>query len=259
VPGSTKRTLRGSQAPDYQALIETAGDLIYMLDLQGRFTFLNPAAERVLGYTLPETLGRPFTEFLTAEGGRVALAHFSQGLSGTDYTPFFEVEARRKHGGTVHLEIRAGSLLRDGKLVGRQGIARDITELKALQARIVERSERLALLEERTRIAMGLYARMLELTREDASDPDAPGQALKQMNEVVMRISAEKVGLTVADQRILELLSKGLSNREIAAAVHRSPNTIKDQLKKIMQRLGVKRRAEAVATALSSGLIARER
>lgn len=34
---------------------------------------------------------------------------------------------------------------RDGELVGRQGIARDITELKRLQAEVSEKSERLGL------------------------------------------------------------------------------------------------------------------
>jgi len=74
----------------------------------------------------------------------------------------------------------------------------------------------------------------------------------------VMHASAEKIGLTVFDLRILELLSKGRSNREIALQVHRSPHTIKDHIKKIMQRLGATRRAELVATALGLGLIPAE-
>lgn len=257
VPALRSRKFRVPTAPDYRALVETAGDILYMLDLQGRFTFLNPAAERVLGYTLGETIGKPFTDFLTPDGARTAVAHFQQGLSGTDHMPFFEVEAHRKRGGTVNLEIRAASLVHDGKIVGRQGIARDITELKALQAKVEQRSKRLALLEERSRIAMDLYSRLLELTREGLDDDEAPDHALEQMHQAVRRFRAEKVGLTGADVRILELLSKGLSNREIAAKIHRSPNTVKDQLKRIMQRLGAKRRTDAVATALNMGVIAR--
>ncbi|MDB5988494.1 MAG: signal-transducing histidine kinase [Nevskia sp.] len=243
-------------APDYRALVEAAGDIIYTLDLDGRFTLLNPAVQHTLGYTLSETVGRRFTDFLTADGALTATKHFSQGLAGTENTPFFEVEARHKSGGTVHLEIRAGALYRDGVLIGRQGICRDISELKKLQSEIAHKSERLALLEERNRIAMNLYERIAGLAREDAGDPLANHQTLRQIHEVVLQASAEKLGLRATDVKIIELVAQGHSNREIADLVHRSPHTIKDHIKKIMQRLGAKRRSGLVATALSLGLIA---
>jgi PAS domain S-box-containing protein len=253
-----KAAPHAAAGPDYQALVEAAGDIIYTLDLQGRFTSLNPAAERVLGYTPRDTLGRPFTEFLTAESARTAQEHFGQGLSGIENSPFFEVDAVRKSGGMVRLEIRAGGVFRDGVMVGRQGIARDITQLRALQNEVAAKSERVALLEERTRIAMSLYARIAGLAREDAGDGGTSGNALRQVHEAVLRVSAEKLGLTPTDLKILGLLSKGRSNREIAQTVCLSPHTIKDHVRKIMQRLGANRRAEVVARALQLGLIAAE-
>lgn len=242
-------------APDYQSLIEAAGDLIYTLDLGGVFTFVNPAVEKVLGYTPAEALGRVFTDFLTPDSARIALRHFNQGLTGTENTPFFEVEAQRKYGGTAYLEIRAGSLMRDGVMVGRQGVARDISELKALQSQIAEKSHRVALLEERTQIAMSLYARIAGLAREDAGDSVSSSEALRQVQDAVLRASAEKLGLSANDLKIIELLCLGHSNREIAASVCRSPHTVKDHVAKIMQRLGAKRRAEVVASALKLGLV----
>jgi PAS domain S-box-containing protein len=241
--------------PDYRALVAAAGDIIYTLDLEGRFTSMNPAALRLFEYTAEEMLGRDFVEFLTAEGAEIARRHFQQGLLGTENTPFFDVEARSKSGRIIPLEVRAGSLYQNGVRVGRQGIARDISELKALQAQVVEKSARVALLEERTRIAMSLYARIAGLAREDTGDGASPDAALRQVQDAVLRASAEKIGLTAFDLRVLELLSKGRSNREIAELVHRSPHTIKDHIKKIMQRLGATRRAELVATALGHGLI----
>jgi PAS domain S-box-containing protein len=244
--------------PDFRALVAAAGDVIYTLDLEGRFTSLNPAAFRVFEYAAEEMLGRDFTEFLTAESADVARRHFQQGLLGTENTPFFDVEARAKSGRVIHLEVRAGSLLQNGVRIGRQGIARDISELKALQAQVAEKSARVALLEERTRIALGLYARIAGLAREDSGDGASPDAALRQVQVAVMHASAEKIGLTIFDLRVLELLSKGRSNREIALHVHRSPHTVKDHIKKIMLRLGATRRAELVATALGLGLIPAE-
>ncbi|HJX87092.1 MAG TPA: PAS domain-containing protein, partial [Gemmatimonadales bacterium] len=46
---------------------EGSGDLIWTLDRQGRFSFLNAATGRVLGYQVEELLGRPFTELRPPE------------------------------------------------------------------------------------------------------------------------------------------------------------------------------------------------
>jgi PAS domain S-box-containing protein len=247
------------QPPDYAALVEAAGDFIYTLDLDGRFTFLNQAAARVLGYSAEELLGKKFTMVLTGVSAEVALKHFGRGVAGTETTPFFEVEIRRKDGRIAILEVRAGSLSRNGKLVGRQGIGRDISEVRSLQQAIAAKSERVALLEERTRIAMALYARIAEFAVEDPDDAAASSQVLRQMHEAMLRVTAEHNGLSQLDLSVLQLLAKGCSNREIAAAVHRSPHTIKDRIKKIRERVGVKRRAELVATALKLGLITQDR
>ena len=59
---TSSKVARLAQAPDFETLIEAAGDLIYTLDLEGRFTFFNQAVERVLGYSAAEMMGRPFTE-----------------------------------------------------------------------------------------------------------------------------------------------------------------------------------------------------
>jgi PAS domain S-box-containing protein len=246
------------QPPDYAALVEAAGDFIYTLDLEGRFTFLNRAAARMLGHSVQELLGKKFTVILSGTFAEVALKHFGQGLAGTETTPFFEVEVRRKDGETALLEVRAGSLYHDGKLIGRQGIGRDISEVRALQQAIAAKSERLALLEERTRIAMALYARIAEFAIEDTDDATS-SQALRQMHEAVLRVTADHNGLSKFDLTVLQLLAKGCSNREIAAVVHRSPHTIKDRVRKIKERVGVHRRAELVATALKLGLITHDR
>ena len=47
----------------YRDLVETSQDLIWTCDAKGRFTYLNPAWERVLGYRIEEMLGRRFGDF----------------------------------------------------------------------------------------------------------------------------------------------------------------------------------------------------
>jgi PAS domain S-box-containing protein len=50
--------------PLFETLIEAAGDVIYTLDLEGRFTYFNRAAQRVLGYARDALLGEPFVTSL---------------------------------------------------------------------------------------------------------------------------------------------------------------------------------------------------
>lgn len=61
--------------------------------------------------------------------------------------------------------------------------------------------------------------------------------------------------LSEMDIAIVRQLANGLSNKEIAARVHRSPHTVKDRLEKIAGVLGVHARTEIVAEALRTGLI----
>jgi PAS domain S-box-containing protein len=241
--------------PDYRELVERVGDMIYTLDLEGQFTFVNSAGLTLLGYDADGIVGRHFGTVLTPHSGKIAAAHFAHGLAGTESTPFFEVQAVREDGAIIDLEIRAGNLYRDGTLVGRQGVARDITTLKALQAQVTEKSERLALLEEQARVAMDIYRRVAELTLTSPSDPEGAERALRGVERSLALAAAEKLGLDGQDVRIAELLARGCSNREVGEQIHLSPSTVKDRVSKLMRALNARSRTEVVAVATSKGLI----
>jgi LuxR family transcriptional regulator, maltose regulon positive regulatory protein len=55
--------------------------------------------------------------------------------------------------------------------------------------------------------------------------------------------------LSLQEQRVLQLLVAGQTYDEMAAALVVSPNTIKTQVSSIYRKLGVSRRAEAIARA----------
>lgn len=54
----------GSES-QYRDLVETVQDLVFRCDREGRFTYLNPAWETTVGYSLDEMLGHRFAEFKT--------------------------------------------------------------------------------------------------------------------------------------------------------------------------------------------------
>jgi PAS domain S-box-containing protein len=50
-------------AAHYRELVDAAPDIIWSIDLQGIFTFVNPAVQRLLGYAPSEVIGQHFTAF----------------------------------------------------------------------------------------------------------------------------------------------------------------------------------------------------
>jgi DNA-binding NarL/FixJ family response regulator len=62
--------------------------------------------------------------------------------------------------------------------------------------------------------------------------------------------------LTAAEVRVLRLIASGLANKEIAAQLSVSEDTIKGQVSKILSKLGARDRTQAVVTGLKRGIIA---
>jgi NarL family two-component system response regulator LiaR len=67
---------------------------------------------------------------------------------------------------------------------------------------------------------------------------------------------AEELGITPREMEILELIAAGLSNREIAARLFVSENTVKTHSSRLFDKLNARRRTQAVQIARDQGLIA---
>jgi DNA-binding NarL/FixJ family response regulator len=74
---------------------------------------------------------------------------------------------------------------------------------------------------------------------------------------VAVRLSEfpEASDLTEREAEVLQLVARGLSNKETAQAIGRTDETVKIHLKNIFTKLGVADRTEAVTVALARGLI----
>ena len=119
-------------------ILESAGEGIYGLDLDGRTTFVNPAAAEMLGYTTEELVGKPMH----------ALVHHSY-PDGTAYprencpmyAAFTDGKTHivtdevlwRKDGSSFPVEYTSTPTRKDGELVGAVIVFRDITERKQVE------------------------------------------------------------------------------------------------------------------------------
>jgi len=123
----------------YRDLVENASDIIYAHDLEGRFTWVNRACERVTGYTREETLRLRIWDLVAPEY-RSAM---EKDLSGEMQT--LEVEVLAKDGQRIPLELKSRLVYRGQMPVGVQGIARDITDRRRAAEAMRESEERYAL------------------------------------------------------------------------------------------------------------------
>jgi two-component system, NarL family, response regulator LiaR len=65
----------------------------------------------------------------------------------------------------------------------------------------------------------------------------------------------EQLGITRRELEILELMALGLSNREIAERLYVSENTVKTHSGRVFDKLGARRRTQAVQRGKEAGLI----
>ena len=112
----------------YRELFENANDIVYTHDLEGRITSLNKAGERITGYSRDEAFALPSVLDVVAQEYRAKAAEMiEKKIVGEDPTQY-ELDIVSKDGRRIPVEVSTRLILGDGKPVGVQGIARDITE-----------------------------------------------------------------------------------------------------------------------------------
>src|SRR5579864_2540153 len=127
----------------YQDLVERSQDLLCIHDLEGRFLSVDPAAARLLGYSIEEMLRTPMRDFVVPE--------FRPAFDGY----LEQVERDGQAHGLLFVRTRSGerriweysnTLRREGTPAPVvSGIARDVTEQKRTEHLLRETNEKLLL------------------------------------------------------------------------------------------------------------------
>jgi two-component system nitrate/nitrite response regulator NarL len=78
---------------------------------------------------------------------------------------------------------------------------------------------------------------------------------LAQQGQPVAQPTTATEKLSIRESQVMALVASGYSNREIADRLGIAYNTVKNHLRSILSKLGVKNRAQAAAYAVSHGLV----
>lgn len=124
----------------YSEIVENAKDIIYVLDENGKFTSINLAGEEILGYSQSEFLKMNLADIVAPEYQKYINRLLGKIVKKN--RPVYEMEIIRKNGTKVLLEISNRPIYRDEKLFGMQGIARDVTERRAMEEKLKQTKNR---------------------------------------------------------------------------------------------------------------------
>lgn len=123
----------------YRFIVDNSPDFIYVLDAEGRFTFINRNAERLLGLSPDALLGEHFQCIIAEEDRAVAERRFNERRTGQRATHNLELRlcppgAPREILRTMDLTAMGiyadGDAPHPGQFLGTYGIARDVTDRK---------------------------------------------------------------------------------------------------------------------------------
>ncbi len=142
---AAEQAVRASEAL-YRNLVATSNDLIWSIDLERRWTYLNPiAAQRIYGCAVEELIGRPLTDRSAQAVRERDAAVFGRVMAGEQV---FDYETRhtRRDGSHVDLSFNATALTdAKGTIVGATGTAHDVSEQKRAAAALHESVAKLRL------------------------------------------------------------------------------------------------------------------
>ena len=131
----TRLNLQLSQSL-YRDLVETAQDLVWQCDVEGRYIYLNPAWEDLFGFKIEEMLGKKFTDFQTPEYAEQDIKEFKRLMQGSTVKGLETVHVG-KDGQEIHLVFNAKFLIDEhGKPAGTRGTAYDITRRKQAECEL---------------------------------------------------------------------------------------------------------------------------
>lgn len=196
----------------YQDLIENASDLIFTLDLDAKFVFINRRLSTVCNQERDGWMNRSFFDMVIPEDRVEAKENVYQALDGR--SRIFEIRIPQNTGNYIYLSINMNPIFEKAEIVGCVAIARDITEKKQLGQEIIE----LKNFNESIIQSMGSGLITVDLDRKITSFNNSAQEVLGYSEIEVIGKSLEEVFTKKACEKLLSNIDdpdQGLLNREM--------------------------------------------
>ena len=136
-------------AKRYQYLVNASPDIIYTLNHEGKFTFINGAVEYLLGYKSEQLIGKHYTSIIFQNDIDKAKKVFNERRTGGRSNMCMELRLKcsQNNGtpsGCLTVELKAMGMYdrpvdqKNKEFLGTYGVARDITDRKHVEGRLLQ-------------------------------------------------------------------------------------------------------------------------
>ena len=214
-------------------LVSNTADGVCAIDLSQHIVLWNVAASTLTGFTAAEALGQSCFQVFAGRsdsGYRVCrplCPHVTCALS-QEAIPAFEMKTRHKSGEPLWLSV--STLVVPSRWS-------ELSVLIHVFREISEQKESLLLAQQLLTMVSRLY------------------ESQKNKPNPTLTVKADSIGLTRRETEVLRLLGAGTPTNKIAVLLAVRPATVRAHIQKILSKLGVHSRLEAVTLAIRNGLI----
>ncbi len=179
-----------SSETEFRRILNHMQDTYYRTDAEGRIVRASESAQRLLGFSPQELLGRRLTEFYIEPDGR---EKFLLALRASGRVQGYEARLRHRDGSELWVSTNAQMLLDDkGNVIGVEGTVRDVTDRRRAEQSTRESQEMLNKAQEVAHIGSwwwDLQANRLIMSRELLQIYGLPPELQATTDEIFARIT----------------------------------------------------------------------
>src|SRR5262249_51232942 len=119
---------------ELETIVRSIGDALIVVDAQHQVTYVNPCAERLLGYPLRECRGWPVQRILQAVEPAVGPDRLQEAAA----TGGRDLVLQRRDGAEFAVSLTMGEMLREGERGGAVYVLRDVTERRRFEQELIQ-------------------------------------------------------------------------------------------------------------------------
>jgi PAS domain S-box-containing protein len=123
----------------YRALVENITEVIFSVDLEGKFTYISPLIKDFGQYEVEEIIGTPFTDYVHPDDLEALIEHFQKVLSGI--VEPYEFRTFDKNGNIRYLRSTSKLQLENDVPIGLHGVLIEVTERKIFEEELKKAKE----------------------------------------------------------------------------------------------------------------------